>query len=386
MDFASTSEPPFEKAYQTLFVDKQESIKPPLFNQVLDDGDVDDDDKKCELPLIDISRLNDYNKEGCLECKREIISASKEWGFFQVVNHGISREVLEKTREEQVKFFRQTFESKTKVIIRSRLDVKKMMMRSGSITNSINNSSEGSCSSNNEVDMKKPIFGDDIYRWGTPTATSLDHFSWSEAFHIPLSSYDDDVASHPKFKVQRFIMEEFAMKVSSLADRIAEILAESLGHGPEFFKENCLPNTCYLRLNRYPPCPFPSQVFGLMPHTDSDFLTVLYQDHVGGLQLVKNGSWITVKPNPDALVINIGDLFQAWSNDVYKSVEHRVIANRQVERYSMAYFYCPSYDTVIRSCVEPPIYRDFSFKEYREQVQEDVRTVGYKVGLLRFLQ
>ncbi|KAK9155834.1 hypothetical protein Sjap_003314 [Stephania japonica] len=383
MDFASTSEPPFEKAYRTLFVDKQdESIKPHLFNQVLDDGDVDDDDKKCELPLIDISQLNDYNKERCLECKREIVRASKEWGFFQVVNHGISREVLVKTREEQVKLFRQPFESKTKEISRSRLDVKKMM--SGSITNSISSSTDGSCSSNNKVEMKKSIFGDDIYRWGAPTATSLDHFSWSEAFHIPLSSYG--AASHPQFKDLRFTMEEFAMKVSSLAERIVEILAESLGHGPEFFKENCLPNTCYLRLNRYPPCPLPSQVFGLMPHTDSDFLTVLYQDHVGGLQLVKNGSWITIKPNPDVLVINIGDLFQAWSNDVYKSIEHRVIANRQVERYSAAYFYCPSYDTVIRSCVEPPIYRDFNFKEYREQVQEDVRAVGYKVGLLRFLQ
>lgn len=47
-----------------------------------------------------------------------------------------------------------------------------------------------------------------------------------------------------------------------------------------------------------------------MPHTDSDFLTILHQDQVGGLQLVKDGKWISVKPNPKALIINIGDLFQ----------------------------------------------------------------------------
>lgn len=47
-----------------------------------------------------------------------------------------------------------------------------------------------------------------------------------------------------------------------------------------------------------------------MPHTDSDFLTILHQDQVGGLQLVKDGKWISVKPNPEALIINIGDLFQ----------------------------------------------------------------------------
>lgn len=63
-------------------------------------------------------------------------------------------------------------------------------------------------------------------------------------------------------------------------------------------------------MNRYPSCPVPLEVFGLMPHTDSDFLTILLQYQVGGLQLVRDGKWIAVKPNSEALVINIGDLFQ----------------------------------------------------------------------------
>lgn len=105
-------------------------------------------------------------------------------------------------------------------------------------------------------------------------------------------------------------MEQFARTASDLAQKLAEILAEKIGHNSTFFKENCLPSTCYLRLNRYPPCPIPPEVFGLMPHTDSDFLTILHQDEIGGLQLVKNGKWIAVKPNQEALIINIGDLFQ----------------------------------------------------------------------------
>ncbi|CAI0407105.1 unnamed protein product [Linum tenue] len=122
-----------------------------------------------------------------------------------------------------------------------------------------------------------------------------------------------------------------------------------------------------------------------MPHTDSDFLTILYQDdQVGGLQLVKDGKCFAVKPNPQALIVNIGDLFQAWSNGVYKSVEHRVVTNPHVERFSTAYFFCPSYDTEIESRCEPSIYRKFSFKEYRQQVQEDVGKLGRKVGLSRF--
>lgn len=117
---------------------------------------------------------------------------------------------------------------------------------------------------------------------------------------------------HPCNVLNSSPMEEFATKVASLAQKLAEILAEKLGHNNKsnFFQENCLHSTCYLRLNRYPPCPIPVEMFGLMPHTDSDFLTILHQDQVGGLQLVKDGKWIAVKPNPEALIINIGDLFQ----------------------------------------------------------------------------
>ncbi|GKB67240.1 gibberellin 2-beta-dioxygenase 8 [Tanacetum coccineum] len=43
----------------------------------------------------------------------------------------------------------------------------------------------------------------------------------------------------------------------------------------------------------------------------------------------------------------------AWSNGTYKSVEHRVVANKHFERFSTAYFLmCPSYDTIIESCDE----------------------------------
>ncbi|CAI0407101.1 unnamed protein product [Linum tenue] len=224
--------------------------------------------------------------------------ASEEWGFFQVVNHGVSPEILDRMRREQVKAFKQPFDRKNSAI------------------------------------------------------------------------------------------EQFATTVADLAQKLAGILAEKyLGRKSTFFQDNCAPSTCYLRMNRYPPCPMPpaAAVFGLMPHTDSDFLTILYQDdQVGGLQLVKDGKCFAVKPNPQALIVNIGDLFQAWSNGVYKSVEHRVVTNPHVERFSTAYFFCPSYDTEIESRCEPSIYRKFSFKEYRQQVQEDVGKLGRKVGLSRF--
>lgn len=104
--------------------------------------------------------------------------------------------------------------------------------------------------------------------------------------------------------------------MSRLAGTLARVLAEALLPAGETklldeFPEGCDETTCFLRLNRYPACPISPDAFGLVPHTDSDFLTVLSQDHVGGLQLMKQGaSWVAVKPIPDALIVNVGDLFQ----------------------------------------------------------------------------
>jgi hypothetical protein len=103
--------------------------------------------------------------------------------------------------------------------------------------------------------------------------------------------------------------------MSKLAGTLARVLAEAALGRPaeegERFPEGCDETTCFLRLNRYPPCPISADAFGLVPHTDSDFLTVLCQDQqVGGLQLMKGARWVAVKPIPGALIVNIGDLFQ----------------------------------------------------------------------------
>ncbi|KAK9714909.1 hypothetical protein RND81_06G130100 [Saponaria officinalis] len=339
------AEPPFEEVYKDLFLNQKHIHQPVGQTTAVESKD---------LPLVDLGQLLSKNKDDIEKCKREIAEASKEWGFFQVINHGIPREILEEMTKEQKKVFNEPFKKK----IRDKC--MNMCLTKGT------------------------------YRWGTPSAKCLTQLSWSEAFHIPLTDVSTCQTHHLTTNHLGSTVKQFATTVSELAQKLANILAENLGNtsnkeGTRVIKEICLPSTCYLRMNRYPPCPKYYDVFGLMPHTDSDFITILYQDQVGGLQLVKDGKWIQVMPNPHALIVNIGDLLQAWSNGVYKSVEHRVVANKKVERLSIAYFLCPSYDAIIQSCKEPSIYKKFSFREYRQQVQLDVSTLGYKIGLPHFL-
>lgn len=76
---------------------------------------------------------------------------------------------------------------------------------------------------------------------------------------------------------------------------------------------------------------------------------------------------------------------QALSNGEYRSIKHRVVASEKVERFSVAYFHCPSDDAVIESYIKPSIYRSFTFREFRHQTHKDVKQTGDKVGLSRFL-
>ncbi|KAG0533952.1 hypothetical protein BDA96_04G236800 [Sorghum bicolor] len=324
----------------------------------------DDDVAECELPMIDVGCLttltrSEHGSSSEAEraaCTAAIARAAEEWGFFQVRNHGVSQELLDEMRREQARLFRLPFEAKA---------------TAGLLNHS--------------------------YRWGTPTATSPQQLSWSEAFHVPLAGVSGSAAAGTcdfgDLTTLRDVTREVAGAMSKLAGTLARVLAEEArprpclpAGGGERFPEGCDETTCFLRLNRYPPCPIAADAFGLVPHTDSDFLTVLCQDQqVGGLQLMKGGRWVAVKPIPGALIVNIGDLFQAWSNNRYKSVEHKVMTNAKTERYSVAYFLCPSYDSPIGTCEEPSLYRTFTFGEYRRKVQEDVKRTGKKVGLPNFL-
>jgi len=66
-----------------------------------------------------------------------------------------------------------------------------------------------------------------------------------------------------------------------------------------------------MRMNYYPPCPQPENVIGLNPHSDASALTILLQaNDTEGLQIRKNGQWISVKPLTDAFVINVGDILE----------------------------------------------------------------------------
>jgi isopenicillin N synthase-like dioxygenase len=90
-----------------------------------------------------------------------------------------------------------------------------------------------------------------------------------------------------------------------------ELLSEALGLNPNHLNEIDCSEGLAVLCHYYPACPQPELTLGTSKHSDNDFLTVLLQDHIGGLQVFYHDKWVDIPSVPGALVVNIGDLLQA---------------------------------------------------------------------------
>lgn len=140
------------------------------------------------------------------------------------------------------------------------------------------------------------------------------------------------------------MLNEYGRNMTRLSRSITDIVLMCMGDDFQVkFKsefDNC---HGYLRINNYSLHQGVSEkeVEGLGMHTDMSCITIVYQDEIGGLQVrSKEGHLMDINPCKETLVVNIGDLMQAWSNGKLRSSEHRVVLTQPMNRFSMAFFWC----------------------------------------------
>ncbi|XP_039145216.1 1-aminocyclopropane-1-carboxylate oxidase homolog 3-like [Dioscorea cayenensis subsp. rotundata] len=264
-----------------------------------------------------------------------IRSACRNWGFFQLINHDIPLSTIENTISAVRSFH------ELPATIRS------------------------------QHYRRTPGAGVSYF-------SNLDLFlseaaSWKDTLKITFGPVPPEVDQIPE--VCRSELVAWDEQVKEVAKQVMGMMCEGLGVKPARLEDlTCLEGRG-LAGQYYPPCPEPDRTFGSAEHTDAVVLTVLIQDKIGGLQVksLRDESWIDVKPIPGALVVNVGDFLQIISNDEFKSVQHRVIANSTNEpRVSVAVFfnpgskedmnlYGPLYELI--SNEKPACYRNFNMSE-----------------------
>ncbi|KAA8545896.1 hypothetical protein F0562_020653 [Nyssa sinensis] len=285
------------------------------------------------IPLINLSLLNspdDSNPDAIASLVTEIGEACKNWGFFQVINHGVPLDCREKLESASRKFFTQSLEEKRKV---SRDEMNSMGYYDTEHTKNVRD--------------WKEVFD---FTLKNPTVIPASHEPDDKELRPLVNQWPENP---PHF---REACEEYSQEMEKLAFKLLELISLSLGSGlPSnrlngFFKDQ----TSFMRLNYYPRCPIPHLALGVGRHKDAGALTVLAQDDVGGLEVKRktDGEWIQVKPIPDAYIINVGDIIQVWSNDKYESVEHRVTVNSERERFSIPFFFNPAHYIMIEPLEE----------------------------------
>ncbi|GMI72177.1 Arabidopsis thaliana gibberellin 2-oxidase 4, ARABIDOPSIS THALIANA GIBBERELLIN 2-OXIDASE 6 [Hibiscus trionum] len=281
-----------------------------------------------ELPVIDLSA--ERSKVSSL-----IVQACEQYGFFQVINHGISEDTIARMEQQGLSFF-------TKPVCEKQ--------RAGPATPF-------------GYGRKNIGFNGDV---GEVEYLLLD----TNPLSISQGSYS--FSNDPKMFSSA--VSGYMEAVKGLACEILDQMAEGLRvHDSSVFSRmiRAVESDSIFRLNHYPPILCKDKV-GFGEHTDPQILTILRSNGVPGLQISPgDGLWVPVPPHPTAFCVNVGDALQAMTNGRFMSVRHRALANSHKPRMSMAYFGAPPLHAWLTPPPElvtphkPLLYRPFTWGEFK---------------------
>jgi isopenicillin N synthase-like dioxygenase len=166
----------------------------------------------------------------------------------------------------------------------------------------------------------------------------------------------------------------YSAALQRLALSMLPIYAVALDLPPDWFAHAFREPSFTLRLSHYPPQAPTSKEdeFGLAPHCDSTFMTLLAPNKVPGLSLrTRSGQWIDAPVIDNAFLVNSGELLRRWTNGRFIATPHRVINRSGSERYAIPFFFDTTHDyrmTCLTTCTgpgNPPKYEPISYRDYQ---------------------
>jgi isopenicillin N synthase-like dioxygenase len=304
-----------------------------------------------EIPVIDVSPLLSSDFADRKKVASAIRSAAVNNGFFYIKNHGISTETIQQCKEQGLNFMRQPQEEKSKLSSRERSRFFNGYLGPNSTiispSESVDIRESFSFRYSPELDPEHPMdisqLSSEIRQW-----IRGEDFVWQDTAHL--------------LGFKEALLGYWASCLV-LARRLVRAFALSLDLEETFWDDKVTHPGADFVFNYYPPRTteqVENKSVGLGSHTDLQLFTLLWQDAIGGLQvLTKEGQWIKVghedthprcglnrnsplwqaPPIEGTFVVNVGDYMMRLCNDIYKSTVHRVTNESQMERVSMPFFF-----------------------------------------------
>lgn len=354
-----------------------------------------------EIPIIDAAGILSPSYADRLAAAQQIHAAATNTGFFYLTNHGIPSAVTDGAYHACLDFFRQD------------LDIKMQASATQSVyfngykpprTQRIN-PFEG-------VDVREtfswtydPRLDPDVRNFDSipaevkkflrvePDVGGGDMDSNGENTRFPWSK----TGSVPAFAPAVLAYWRSSL---ALARALVRAFALSLELEEGYFDAKFSYPDASLALNYYPPLAAPLEAtagkdgaeeeVSIGSHTDFQLFTILWQDSVGGLEVLNRaGQWVRARPVEGAVVVNIADYLERVTNGKYQSTVHRAVNRSGKERVSMPFFFGFNLNEscgVVDSCVGEDVvrlYEEIGCLEWvrrRVEAMHDTKAVGKENG------
>lgn len=257
------------------------------------------------LPVVDLARDE-------ADVARQVDAACREVGFFTLTGHGVDPDLQARMDAAAREFFARSEAEKAEVaMVRGGRAWRGWFPFNGELTSGVPDHKEGFYVGRELPPDPRPLHGPNLWPDGPlgPAVTA-----WMEA-------------------------------MEALGQRLLRAIGLGLGLGADWFARHLTTDpTVLFRIFRYPPVPV-GDGWGVAEHTDYGLLTLLAQDHHGGLQVRGPDGWIDVPPS--VLVVNLGDMLDRMTGGRYRSTPHRVLPTDR-DRLSFPFFLDPAWDAEVR--------------------------------------
>jgi len=309
------------------------------------------------IPVIDLGPYLAGAPGAVDRTAEELRLALTEIGFYFIVNHGVPSVQICEVFQQAARFHTQPLDTKLAIKL-DKHNVGYLPMKGDTLRTS-------TVETVTKANLNEALFLARNLPYDHPDVLADRRFRSANQWPADLPGFRDIVIGYCD------TMERLVQKMVRLYARALDLPAEYFDHP---FKES----QYKLRMTHYPnQAGTADDEFGIAPHTDTSFLTLLAPNHVPGLSIrTQGGKWIEAPAIPDAYVVNGGQLLQRWTNDHFLATPHRAVNRSGGERYALAFFCDSNIDwpvAAVPTCVgpdEPPKYPTTYYTDYMIRYQQ----------------